>query len=150
MDRVRLLTSNLRERKAISPIIATLLLILIAIAAGVVVYAYVIGFVGQSQTNVPVTETFAINAWTYDPSNGTLTFFVQNTGHNQINITQAYLYNSAGNLVTENLGLSSVVGSGSAVAIHWTGVTGLSTSSYYQVKATTANGNSEISQPQQA
>ena len=40
-----------KEKKAISPIIATLLLILIAIAAGVVVYAYVIGFVGNSTTN---------------------------------------------------------------------------------------------------
>jgi flagellin-like protein len=38
------------SHKAISPIIATLLLILIAIAAGVVVYAYVLGFVG-SNTN---------------------------------------------------------------------------------------------------
>jgi len=39
------------KKKAISPIIATLLLILIAIAAGVVVYAYVIGFVGNSTGN---------------------------------------------------------------------------------------------------
>ncbi len=47
----RILSGNVKERKAISPIIATLLLILIAIAAGVVVYAYVIGFVGNSTTN---------------------------------------------------------------------------------------------------
>ncbi|MCL4518289.1 MAG: hypothetical protein M1587_03735 [Thaumarchaeota archaeon] len=40
-----------KEKKAISPIIATLLLILIAIAAGVVVYAYVIGFIGNSTSN---------------------------------------------------------------------------------------------------
>ncbi len=39
------------NRNAISPIIATLLLILIAIAAGVVVYAYVLGFVGNSTSN---------------------------------------------------------------------------------------------------
>src|ERR1700730_6905779 len=39
------------KKKAISPIIATLLLILIAIAAGVVVYAYVSGFVGNSTGN---------------------------------------------------------------------------------------------------
>ena len=39
------------NKKGISPIIATLLLILIAIAAGVVVYAYVIGFVGNSTAN---------------------------------------------------------------------------------------------------
>jgi flagellin-like protein len=40
-----------QRRNAISPIIATLLLILIAIAAGVVVYAYVLGFVGNSTGN---------------------------------------------------------------------------------------------------
>ena len=47
----RKILSGNNGRKAISPIIATLLLILIAIAAGVVVYAYVIGFVGNSTTN---------------------------------------------------------------------------------------------------
>lgn len=41
----------IEQRKGISPIIATLLLILIAIAAGVIVYAYVIGFIGNSTTN---------------------------------------------------------------------------------------------------
>jgi archaeal type IV pilus assembly protein PilA len=41
----------LAGKKGISPIIATLLLILIAIAAGVIVYAYVIGFVGNSTGN---------------------------------------------------------------------------------------------------
>jgi flagellin-like protein len=42
---------ELKNRKAISPIIATLLLILIAIAAGVIVYAYVTGFIGNSTGN---------------------------------------------------------------------------------------------------
>ena len=50
MDRKILLTP-IKEKRAISPIIATLLLILIAIAAGVVVYAYVINFVGNSSSN---------------------------------------------------------------------------------------------------
>ncbi len=44
------------NKKGISPIIATLLLILIAIAAGVVVYAYVIGFVGNSTVNSGATQ----------------------------------------------------------------------------------------------
>jgi len=39
------------KKDGISPIISTLLLILIAIAAGVIVYAYVIGFIGSSTTN---------------------------------------------------------------------------------------------------
>jgi flagellin-like protein len=48
---------RINNKKAISPIIATLLLILIAIAAGVVVYAYVIGFVGNSTTGSGVENT---------------------------------------------------------------------------------------------
>jgi len=53
LDQKKLVTRvrKMRERQAISPIIATLLLILIAIAAGVVVYAYVLGYVGNSQAN---------------------------------------------------------------------------------------------------
>ena len=47
----KILSEIRKERRAISPIIATLLLILIAIAAGVVVYAYVIGFIGNSTGN---------------------------------------------------------------------------------------------------
>jgi len=41
----------LRTKSAISPIIATLILILIAISAGVVVYAYVAGFLGNTTSN---------------------------------------------------------------------------------------------------
>jgi flagellin-like protein len=52
MDRQMLFNHTKRQqRDAISPIIATLLLILIAIAAGVVVYAYVLGFIGGATTN---------------------------------------------------------------------------------------------------
>src|SRR5579885_2531744 len=58
------------DKDAISPIIATLLLILIAIAAGVIVYAYVIGFVGNStnnngqSTNIFSIENFCVSATT--------------------------------------------------------------------------------------
>jgi len=51
MDRKKIPVTRNKRSSAISPIIATLLLILIAIAAGVVVYAYVIGFVGNSTQN---------------------------------------------------------------------------------------------------
>ncbi len=52
MNRQMLLVhTKRRQRSAIDPIIATLLLILIAVAAGVVVYAYVLGFIGNTTTN---------------------------------------------------------------------------------------------------
>ena len=43
--------NKLFRRSAISPVIATLLLIFIAIAAGTVLYAYVAGFIGNSTQN---------------------------------------------------------------------------------------------------
>ncbi|MHB8702282.1 MAG: archaellin/type IV pilin N-terminal domain-containing protein [Nitrososphaerales archaeon] len=60
------------EKRAISPIIATLLLILIAIAAGVVVYAYVIGFVGNSTGNTGNnTSVISIESACFEASAGT-------------------------------------------------------------------------------
>ena len=69
INRIELLRQK-KHRSAISPIIATLLLILIAIAAGVIVYAYVIGFVGNSTNNSGNTtsifniENFCVSAST--------------------------------------------------------------------------------------
>src|SRR5579875_815365 len=52
LDSANLFKRMDRERRsAISPIIATLLLILIAIGAGVLVYAYVVGFIGNTTQN---------------------------------------------------------------------------------------------------
>ncbi|MHB1907445.1 MAG: archaellin/type IV pilin N-terminal domain-containing protein [Nitrososphaerales archaeon] len=73
----------LKEKKAISPIIATLLLILIAIAAGVVVYAYVIGFVGNStQNSGATTDTLSVDQLTLSSkaTNVPATAFVRNEG----------------------------------------------------------------------
>ncbi|NIM44758.1 MAG: hypothetical protein GTN80_09135 [Nitrososphaeria archaeon] len=47
----------LKNRKGVSPVIATILLILIAIAAGVVVYTYAIGFLGTSTTTTQVEQS---------------------------------------------------------------------------------------------
>jgi flagellin-like protein len=71
------------HRKAISPIIATLLLIVIAIAAGVVVYSYVIGFVGNStinQGNTPDTLTIDQMYLSSSDSAIPVTAFVRNLG----------------------------------------------------------------------
>jgi len=94
----KILSGNVKERKAISPIIATLLLILIAIAAGVVVYAYVIGFVGNSTTNsggaqstISVTACISIAAHC---NGGTYYVIVQNVGSTTLSsggIAQIYL-----------------------------------------------------------
>jgi flagellin-like protein len=74
---------KLLSKKAISPIIATLLLILIAIAAGVVVYAYVLGFVGNSTGNSGGNvDTLSIDQLTLSSSSTsvTATAYLRNKG----------------------------------------------------------------------
>jgi archaeal type IV pilus assembly protein PilA len=72
-----------KQKRAISPIIATLLLILIAIAAGVVVYAYVLGFVGNSTGNTGGTKnTLSIDqlVLTHVTASAPVTVYVRNLG----------------------------------------------------------------------
>jgi archaeal type IV pilus assembly protein PilA len=144
MDTDRHFSAKIREhKKGISPIIATLLLILIAIAAGVVVYAYVIGFVGNTTgtgTNPIVNEKFSINAWTYNSNNDSMTIFVQNTGSNAINITSAYVYSGTGSLVSDDLSLGYVISPSATVSVvaH---VSGVQLNQDYKVEVISANGN---------
>ena len=72
-----------KQRLGISPIIATLVLIVIAIAAGVVVYAYVVGFVGNSTSNEGATiNTLSIDQFTAssNPNIFPVNVYVRNHG----------------------------------------------------------------------
>lgn len=72
-----------KQKRAISPIIATLILILIAIAAGVVVYAYVMGFVGNSTANSGGTkDSLSVDylVLTHVTTSPPVTVFVRNLG----------------------------------------------------------------------
>ena len=87
-----------KSRKAISPVIATLLLILIAIAAGVVVYAYVTGFV-QGTTSAPPPGQ---SVWSFDKaaassSEGSLVqLYVRQEGASNGQIDQIYQTSPSG------------------------------------------------------
>ena len=84
-------------RKGISPIIATVLLILIAIATGIVIYAFATGWIGgrlnqgSGPQAVLVVETGYWNDT--NPSNGNVSFvlYVRNDGGAPANITRAYI-----------------------------------------------------------
>jgi archaeal type IV pilus assembly protein PilA len=87
MNRIQLFNRLRRERSsAISPIIATLLLILIAIAAGVVVYAYVLGFIGNSTGNTGANTSqlsinnFCASVTTHCTGANEYSIVIQNTG----------------------------------------------------------------------
>lgn len=79
---------NIPRRKAVSPIIATLLLIAIAVAAGIIVYVFV-GGLSTSLTKSggsQITEQISVDAYNFPgtasatTSPGFLTLYLRNTG----------------------------------------------------------------------
>ncbi len=139
-----------QKRKGISPIIATLLLILIAIAAGVVVYAYVMGFSQNAinqNGNGQVAESLDIAVLTHNLT--AITAYVQNTGTNSINITGLYIYDTSGVAVYANSSIFVTIAAGSTGLV--AASNGLSPPpgsslfvGIYQVKVVTSRGNTAI------
>ena len=89
----------MRFRKGISPIIATVLMILIAIATGIIVYTFATGWVGSrfSEATGP-QAVLVVESGSY---NGThFILYVRNDGTSNVNITRAYITHPNGTVVT--------------------------------------------------
>jgi len=98
-------------RKAVSPVIATLLLILIAVAAAVLVYVWVTGYASSvTASGTPeLQERIKIDAVSYDASLKNLTVYVRNIGDVTVNITTIYVINATTETV---VGYCTVLGGG--------------------------------------
>jgi flagellin-like protein len=84
----------LRSRKAISPILATLLLIVIAVAATVVTYAWVMTYIGSTTEQAGVLLYKAnVNFASGSPKN--ITLDVGNSGTSNTQIIGVYIGESA-------------------------------------------------------
>lgn len=82
---------KIAQRKAVSPIIATLLLIAITVAAGIIVYVFV-GTLAGSFTKSggnQVTEQVSLDAYNYQTP-PTLTMYFRNTGTGLVNVTSVF------------------------------------------------------------
>jgi len=78
----------LKSKRGISPILATLLLIVIAVAAIVVTYAWVITFTGSSTGQAGVILTKDAVNWQNSTS---VTIYVRNTGISDAQIDSVYI-----------------------------------------------------------
>ena len=137
----------IKEKKGISPIIATLLLILIAIAAGVIVYAYVVGFLGSSSPSAPQvgSDQLDVNAVQYSSTSGNMTVYVQNVGQSSFNVSSIYLYYVNNTLYKEvSPSSGNPVKAGTTSSIVAT-VAALPSGQTYYVKVTTLVGSSAVS-----
>lgn len=87
----------MKQSRAVSPIIATLLLIAIAVAAGIVVYVYVNGLTGSLTAGgggAQVSDVLELNSYSFPAPGGTtatqLTINLQNTGGGSVSIANVY------------------------------------------------------------
>jgi flagellin-like protein len=82
MKNVRKITKLRRSIKAISPVISVLLMIAIAVVASLVVYAWVMGYMGFQTAKTGQ----AIQIQSYAPESTNLAIYVQNVGKGTVNL----------------------------------------------------------------
>jgi len=92
------------SRKAISPILATLLLIVIAVAAVIVTYAWVMTFTGSTTNQAGVILVEENVSW---PTSSSIAIVIRNTGTSNGKITAVYIGTSAANLTSATVSPST-------------------------------------------
>jgi len=125
--------------RGVSPLIATVLLLLMAVGVGAIIWTWLTGFAGKTTSEAgQVTEkmcadgSFQIKSCTY--SGGTLTIKLENTGQIDLNTFKVFVINSDGSTAkTETKTLNLAAG-----APGKTTVTGLSAAPA-QVKITSSD-----------
>jgi flagellin-like protein len=102
-DRILVVLLGVRKKlvkRGVSPIVATLLLILIAIAAAAVLYVWVNTLSSSTTQYNPGNVASAISIDAADLNTTTLTAYVRNVGSNVISgVLNVYIYNQTGTLI---------------------------------------------------
>ena len=125
-------------RKAVSPVIATLLLILIAVAAAVLVYVWVTGYASSvTSTGTPeLHEEIKIDAVSYNGNS--LTVYVRNIGDTSVLVDHIYVVATNNTVITET-SVSLTLSPGEVKSTTVSNVD-LEPGVTYIVKAVTSNG----------
>jgi len=89
----------LKSRMGISPILATLLLIVIAVAAIVVTYAWIMIYMRSAGQQAGIQLNIENVSW---PTNSTIKLIVRNTGTSDATIDAVYVGTSSTNLEKQN------------------------------------------------
>ncbi|RLE67161.1 MAG: hypothetical protein DRJ47_00460 [Thermoprotei archaeon] len=131
------------NKKAVSPVIATLLLVVIAVAAAVITYVWITGYLGtlQQQSGAQqVQERLKIDAVEIASSGKALTIYVRNIGDVQIKIADAYLLDEGGSLkANKTINTSLDPGKTLTAQLSWTD-SSLTNGKTYVVKVITEKG----------
>jgi flagellin-like protein len=120
--------------KAVSPVIATLLLIAIAVAAGIILYVFVSGFTGglTQPGGQQVAEQLSLDAYSFE-SLSTLTITIRNVGTTPVQIDKLYF---DGSMITVSTPLNP-----QGSAMFTIGLSGITRGTSHIVKVVTLTGS---------
>ena len=130
-------------RRGISPVVATVLLVMIAISAGVLLYIWLQSYTQTALGSKPIpVELIRIVSVDYK-KNSKLTIYVRNLGSTPVEIHKVYIYKSDGTLV-QSIDLKQNVAIDPNSDDTVTVTVNLKPGTYY-VKVVTTNGNIAVS-----
>jgi flagellin-like protein len=138
---VRNATKFKRSIKAISPVIATLLMIAIAVVASLVAYAWVMGYMGFTTNNAGkaiAIPSFAGVANTGTPTRGGLVVYVQNVGQGTVEIGAVYVDSAIIADAALTYDPSNVISEGNTIEVTIAGPFDLTIK--HDIKVTTTDG----------
>jgi len=128
------------DRKGISPVIAVLLLVIIAVAAAILTYLWVLGYMGtvqQQGTTEALQERIKIDS--IETSGGTLSkVYVRNTGDVNVTVNSVYIADSTGEATCIYSGEGKEIAPGEVIGISVS--YSLTPGRTYVVKAVTTSG----------
>lgn len=124
--------------RGISPVVATALLVLIAVATAALLYLWVSGTVANQPTEEPAMhEKIKIDTVGYN--NGTVTVYVRNVGAVTATLDAVYVIDGVtGNVVGSSTGINKTIVPGNVTEVNVTAT--LQTGKPYIIKAITKDG----------
>ena len=138
ISNVRKTTKFKRSIRAISPVIATLLMIAIAVVASLVAYAWVMGYMGGTTTKAG--KAIQLPSFAVDNSND-LHVYVQNVGQGSVELSTVYVNDALKPFTVTNLP-DNVLGEGKTAELVVTAadLAGVDLTKTLNIKVTTTDG----------
>ena len=124
-----------RSRKALSPVVASIILIAVTVAVSIAVAAWM----GALTFSFTATEQISITNMGFDVTGGIITITANNTGTATVTINEAYVNNVK--QATVNPTVPKDIPANQGVAFNVTVTGGLTVGYSYQVKLVSSKGN---------
>ncbi|MFQ6081577.1 MAG: archaellin/type IV pilin N-terminal domain-containing protein [Candidatus Bathyarchaeia archaeon] len=128
----------MKTRRAISPVISALLLIILTVAAGVVAYAYVMGWLGGvTKSSGAEYGKLQFDSLYANATSNKITIYVRNVGQKDLTIEKVYVdgVDQTFTLTDKDLSVQEVSGK---IEVTYTMTKGY----FYEVKVTCKDGTS--------